>query len=99
MGFEKPPQEPSANKHEIELANVQAEIEATINEIRSLDPKAPEMTWLKEKLKELDGRLRFLEKPELRTPEFYGKQTESSHQKDIDFFSKKLRGAEPPSAP
>lgn len=98
MGFEKPPQEPSVNKHEIELANVQAEIEATINEIRSLDPKAPEMTWLKEKLKELDERLRFLEKPELRTPEFYGKKTESSHQKDIESLSKKLQGPEQPNA-
>ncbi len=69
MSFEMPSQEQP--KSEIDQLN--AEIEATMNEIRAMEPDAPEMEWLKEKLKGLDQRLSTLEKPELRTPEHYGK--------------------------
>lgn len=69
MSFEIPSQEQAKS----ELEQLNAEIEATINEIRATDPEAPEMEWLKEKLKGLDKRLSTHEKPELRTPEHYGK--------------------------
>jgi hypothetical protein len=57
MGFETP----SIEQPKSELDQVNAEIEATIDEIRKADENAPEMGWLKEKLQGLAERRSQLE--------------------------------------
>jgi hypothetical protein len=72
MSLEQPPK---AEKPKSELEQVTEEMEKIQNQILAMDPDAPEMAWLKEQLQELDARLSQIEKPELRTPEHYGKES------------------------
>ncbi len=78
MGIETPSQEQPKS----ELEKLQAEIEKTQAEILAMDPDAPEMDWLKEKLQGLDTRLSTMEKPKLRTQQDYGIPLSEKRQRE-----------------
>lgn len=85
---------PSQERPRSEAERLKDEIDTAVREIRAMDPDAPEMAWLKEKLQELDARLHALEAPKLRTPESYGAPAkESQVEKDMEAVAERIRHA------